>query len=113
VFVGNPDGFLADDSPLDPEALRASYGELPLGFELMRVHAYFTQWESVMLMVSETDVLADCPRRLARRFAPRLGLRLLDPPFPPFRFTVQAVRRAQAPDPGIDWLLDRLKQALA
>jgi DNA-binding transcriptional LysR family regulator len=112
VFVGNPDGLLADEAPLDREAMRAAYGDLP-GPDLIRAHAYFTQWESVMLLVAESDVLADCPRRLATRFADRLGLQVLEPPFPPFTFIVQAVRRADAPDPGIDWLVERLAAALA
>jgi DNA-binding transcriptional LysR family regulator len=110
VFIGNPDGLLADEASFDREAMRASYGELP-GPEVMRTHAYFTQWESAMLMVSESDVLADCPRRMARRFAGRLGLQIIDPPYEPFRFTVQAVRRAEAPDAGVDWLLERIAAA--
>jgi len=112
VFVGNPDGVLAEDGPFDREAMRATYGALP-GPELMRTHAYLTQWESVMLMVSESDVLADCPRRMARRFAERLGLQVIEPPYPPFRFTVQAVRRSEAPDAGVDWLVERVAEVLA
>ena len=112
VFVGNPDGVLADEASFDREAMRASYGDLPSP-DVMRTHAYFTEWESAMLMVSESDVLADCPRRLARRYADRLGLQVLDPPYPPFRFTVQAVRRAEAPDAGVEWLLDRISEAFS
>jgi DNA-binding transcriptional LysR family regulator len=110
VFVGNPDGVLAEDTPFDREAMRATYGEFP-GPDLVRTHAYFTLRESAMLMVSESDVLADCPRRLAERFANRLDLQVIDPPFAPFRFTVQAVRRAEAPDAGVDWLMDRIAAA--
>ncbi len=112
VFVGNPDGALSDDAPIDREAMDASYGQLP-GPEVIRTHAYVTQWETAMLIVSEGDVLADCPRRLAVRHADRLGLQVLDPPYPPFRFTVQAVRRADTEDAGVDWLLERLVQASA
>ena len=65
-----------------------------------------------MLIVSRGDILADCPRRLAERFADQLGLQVLDPPFPPFRFTVQVVCRADAHDPGLDWLLSRLDVAV-
>ena len=64
-----------------------------------------------MLMVCQTDILADCPRRLARRFADRLGLQVLDPPYPPFRFEVRWVRRAGSADPGVDWLLQRIAAA--
>ena len=58
-----------------------------------------------MLAVSGSDVLAECPRSLARRYAERLGLQVFDPPYPPFRFTVQAVRRAEGSDAGVDWLM--------
>src|SRR5262249_25957871 len=61
VFCGNPDG------TYDRKAMTAAYGDNP-GPELIRTHAYLAQWESVMLLVAETDVLADCPRRLAERF---------------------------------------------
>ena len=111
VFCGNPDGMLADDAAYDRKAMSASYGENP-NPALIRSHAYFAEWESIMLLVAETDVLADCPRRLANRFAARLGLQVLEPPYPPFKMPVQAVRRANAPDPGVDWLLEKIAAAL-
>jgi DNA-binding transcriptional LysR family regulator len=107
VFIGNPDGLLADDLSLDARAMSSNYGQLPSP-EAVRTHAYLIQWESVMLLVSESDVLAECPRRLARRYAQRLGLQILEPPFPPFRMTVQAVRRSNAPDAAVDWLMDKI-----
>jgi DNA-binding transcriptional LysR family regulator len=107
VFCGNPDGLLADEIPHDRKAMSATYGENPTP-DTIRTHAYFVQWESVMLLVAETDVLADCPRRLAQRFAERLGLQLLEPPYPPFRMPVQAVRRTDAPDSGVDWLMEKI-----
>jgi DNA-binding transcriptional LysR family regulator len=110
VLVGNPDGAFADEGPFDRESISATYGEMP-GPEVMRTHAYVTAWETAMLMVCATDILADCPRRLARRFADRLGLQILDPPYPPFRFEVRWVRRAGPADPGVDWLLQRIAAA--
>jgi DNA-binding transcriptional LysR family regulator len=112
VLVGNPDGLLADEVLIDREAMAVSYGELPEPGAL-RAHGYVTQWESAMMTVSETDAIADCPRRLARRFAGRLGLQVLDPPYAPFRYSVQAVRRAEVPDAGIDWLVARLQVSVA
>ena len=112
LFVGNPDGALADETAFDREVLSATYGALP-GPELVRTHGYVAQWETAMLTVSRSEVLADCPRRLATRFASRLGLQVLDPPFPPFRFTVQAVRRSEPADAGVDWLLGLLTAAVA
>ncbi|HEV2363907.1 MAG TPA: LysR substrate-binding domain-containing protein [Caulobacteraceae bacterium] len=112
VFVGNPDGAYADETPVDREAMNATYGELP-GPDLIRTHGYVSLWETAMLIVAATDVMADCPRRLAIRCAPRFGLEVLDRPFRPFRFTVQAVRRANAPDAGLDWLTAKLSEAVA
>ena len=112
VFVGNPDGMLSDEAPIDRQVMDVTYGELPTP-DLVRTHAYVTQRETAMLIVASTDVLADCPRRLALRYADTLGLQVLDPPFEPFRYTVQAVRRAEPADPGLDWLMDRLAEAVA
>ena len=111
VFVGNPDGALADETPVDREAMDATYGALP-GPDRVSTQAYVPEWESAVLIASGSDVLAECPRRLAIRLAERLGLQILDPPFRPFRFTMQAVRRADVADPGLDWLLSRLREAL-
>jgi len=112
LFVGAPDGALGDEPPIDREIMDATYGELP-GPDLIRTHGYVTQWETAMLVVSESDVLAECPRRLANRFAAKLGLQVLDPPTPPFRFKIQAVRRAEMDDPGVDWLLEKIAEAVA
>jgi DNA-binding transcriptional LysR family regulator len=111
VFVGDPDGALIDGPSVDREEMDATYGKLP-GPNLIRTHAYVALWETAMLIVARTDVMADCPRRLAVRYAAALGLQVLDPPFRPFRFTVQAVRRADLPDAGLDWLMAKLSAAV-
>jgi len=111
IFVGNPDGALADDTAIDREAMDATYGALPPA-GLIRTRAYVPQWETAMLIVSNSNVLADCPRRLAERYAARLGLQVLAPPFKPFRFAVQAVR-AEGRDQGVDWLMERIAEAVA
>ncbi|HEY2710448.1 MAG TPA: LysR family transcriptional regulator [Caulobacteraceae bacterium] len=112
IFCGNPDGALGHDPPLDRSAMDASYGELPVT-NLIRTHGYVPQWETVMLTVSRTDVLGECPLSLARRFAAPLGLQVLTSPFRPFNFTVQAVRRAEVKDAGVDWLLAKVRGAAA
>jgi LysR family transcriptional regulator, mexEF-oprN operon transcriptional activator len=112
LFVGIPDGALADEAPFDRESIDLTYGSIP-GPQEIWTQGYVTQWETAMLIVATTDVLADCPRRLAQRYAGRLGLQVLDPPFSPFRFTVQAVRRADVTDPGLDWLMARIADAVA
>ena len=111
LYVGNPEGAFADDPPIDRPAMDASYGELPVKPRI-RTHGYVAQWETAMLAVSGSDVLAECPRRLALRYADKLGLQVLDPPYPPFRFTVQAVRRAEHADAGVDWLMEKLADAV-
>ncbi len=111
LYVGNPDGALADETPIDRPTMDATYGELPVAPQI-RTHGYVAQWETAMLAVSGSDVLAECPRSLARRYAERLGLQVLDPPYPPFRFTVQAVRRADSNDAGVDWLMEKLAEAV-
>lgn len=109
VFVGNPDGALGEDAALDREAIDETYGSLPRP-ELVRTHAYVSQWETAMLIVASGDVLADCPRRLAERHAARLGLQVLAPPFEPFRYKIQAVCRPH-PDAGVTWLLAQIRAA--
>jgi DNA-binding transcriptional LysR family regulator len=111
LFVGNPDGALADEAPIDRPVMDATYGKLPVRPRI-RTHGYVAQWETAMLAVSGSDVLAECPRSLARRYAERLGLQVLDPPYPPFSFTVQAVRRAETTDAGVDWLMQKLADAV-
>jgi DNA-binding transcriptional LysR family regulator len=111
LFVGNPDGALSHDPPIDRPAMNATYGELPVNPQI-RTHGYVAQWETAMLAVSGSDVLAECPRSLAKRYAERLGLQVLDPPYPVFRFTVQAVRRADSEDAGVDWLMQKLAAAV-
>ena len=111
VFVGNPEGALSDEEPWDDEIMAATYGRLPEANERVRTHGYVTSWETAMLMVSSSNALVECPRRLARKYARKLGLQVLDPPYPKFRFRIEAARRS-ADDPGVDWLVERVKAAL-
>jgi len=112
VFVGWPDGAFSDQTPVDREAMRTTYGATPSP-DVIRTHAYVTSWETAMLMVAASDAMADCPRQLALRFATRFGLQVLPPPYAPYPMPVQAVRRVNAPDAGLDWLMDKLSAAVA
>ena len=112
VFVGNPDGALSDEEPIDRDVMDATYGPLPGPKDRISTQGYVSQWETAMLMAAGTDALVECPRRLANKYARRLSLQVLDPPYKPFRFTIQSVRR-RAEDPGVDWLMDRIRAALA
>jgi DNA-binding transcriptional LysR family regulator len=111
VFVGWPDGVFSDQIPVDREAMQATYGITP-GPDVIRTHAYVALWETAMLMVAASDAMADCPRRLAVRYAARFGVQVLDPPYQPYPMTVQAVRRAGVPDAGLDWLITKLLAAV-
>jgi DNA-binding transcriptional LysR family regulator len=69
------------------------------------------QWLTALLMAASTDGLVTCPRRLAERHAERLGLQVLDLPFRPDRIVVSVVRRSGVQDAGIDWFLERVREA--
>ncbi len=112
VWVYNPDGALSDEEPWDQELVEATYGGIPDSKFGVRTHGYVSQWETAMLMVANSNALVECPRRLAEKHARKLGLQVVQPPYPPFKFTIQAVRR-DVDDPGVDWLVERIRAALA
>lgn len=68
-------------------------------------------WVQALLLVASTDGIATCPRRLAERHAGKLGLRVIDLPFPPDRILVSVMRRSGVQDAGVDWFLDQVKAA--
>jgi DNA-binding transcriptional LysR family regulator len=70
------------------------------------------QWLTALVLCASTDGLVTCPRRLAERHAERLGLQVLDPPFEPDVITVSAMRRSGVSDAGVDWFLDRVREAV-
>lgn len=74
--------------------------------------ALVPRWLTALTMVSTSDAIATCPRRLAERMAGVLGLQIVDADFAGPRFDVSAVRRAGAADAGIDWLLAAIREAV-
>jgi DNA-binding transcriptional LysR family regulator len=64
-------------------------------------------------MAASTDGLVTCPRRLAERHAERLGLQVLDLPFPPDTISVSLMRRAGVADEGAEWFLRQVREAIA
>lgn len=74
--------------------------------------AVVPQWVTALLLAASSDGLVTCPRRLAERYADRLGLQVLDPPFEPLAVTIFVVRRTGAPDAGVDWLLGQVREAI-
>lgn len=111
VFVGHPSWSIVDEVVYDPAQVGEAYGTIP-DPELVKTFAYVSQWQTAMLMVSESDILADCPRRFAERFAKRFNLQVLDPPYDAKHFTVQAIRRSDVTDLGTDWLMERIGEAV-
>jgi DNA-binding transcriptional LysR family regulator len=69
------------------------------------------QWLTALILVASTDGIATVPRRLAERHARKLGLQVLDLPFPPDRFSLSVMRRAGVVDPGADWFLSEVRAA--
>jgi DNA-binding transcriptional LysR family regulator len=70
------------------------------------------QWLTALALAAATDGIVTCPRRLAERYAERLGLQVLSLPFPPDRITVSLVRRSGVRDEGVDWFLGQVRAAL-
>jgi DNA-binding transcriptional LysR family regulator len=70
------------------------------------------QWLTALAMAASTEGLVTCPRRLAERHAKRLGLQVLDMPFPPQTIDVSVMRRAGSSDLGVDWFLDQVRAAI-
>lgn len=76
-----------------------------------RVRASVPMFLTAFASVAGSDLVATVPTRLARRFAPTFGLRVLPPPLPIESFPVSLVRNASIrPDPGLSWLVGRVRQ---
>ncbi|WP_337187425.1 LysR family transcriptional regulator [Phenylobacterium sp.] len=69
------------------------------------------QWLNVLMLVAATDAIGTVPRRLAERHADRLGLQVVDTPFPPWAIAVSVMRRSGAADPGAAWFLEQVRAA--
>jgi DNA-binding transcriptional LysR family regulator len=111
VFVGNPDAAQSAE-PTERAILEETYGSLP-GPDVIWTHAYVSHWETAMLIIAQSDALADCPKSLALRHAGRLGLQVVTPPFEPFEFKIHAVHLASQVDRGRDWLIAKLTASIS
>lgn len=110
VVVGAADG-VSDETAYAPEALASAYGPMP-DASAMRILAYVPRWETAMSMVAASDAIAECPGRMADRYAEAFGLQILTPPYRVIRFPMQMVRRAGTADAGVDWLTAHLRRLL-
>ncbi|WP_293901259.1 LysR family transcriptional regulator [Phenylobacterium sp.] len=97
VFAWNPSE-TADPVKAAPELRIAHLASVP-------------GWLTALMLVASTDAIATCPRRLVERHAQKLGLQVVDLPFPPDRITVSVMRRTGVSDPGADWFLDQVRAA--
>lgn len=77
------------------------------------VRAVVPGWLTALNLVSTSDAIATCPRRLARRHAPTLGLRLLDLPGRPVPIEVSLLRRNDEPSPALGWLIEEARASAA
>lgn len=110
VFVGRPAGMhVSENAGARGRALQA-YGTIPSPDEVATV-AYVSQWETALLIASSTDLIAECPRRLAEQFAEPLGLQVLDAPFGSEMRMVKAVKREGSGGTPQDWLFDQVLAA--
>jgi DNA-binding transcriptional LysR family regulator len=75
-------------------------------------HALVPTWLSALLIVSSTDSIATCPRRLAECYARKLGLQILKTPFAMDDIRIYLARRAGASDQAIDWFHGQIKAAV-
>ncbi|MCL2428975.1 MAG: LysR substrate-binding domain-containing protein, partial [Alphaproteobacteria bacterium] len=79
-----------------------------------RIAASSPMFLSAFAAAAASDLIVTAPRRLATRFARSFGLRVLDLPFAAEPFLIDMVRsRASIGDPAMDWLVERLREAVA
>lgn len=100
IFAWNPSETAGDDSEDGAGGRVAMLAAVP-------------QWLTALLLVAASDGIATVPRKLAERHAERLGLQVLELPFPANTIAVSVMRRAGVADPGADWFLEQVRAAAA
>ncbi len=77
-----------------------------------RVVLALPSFVAALAFCAESDFIATLPRRLAERFARRLRLQCLPPPFRARPFTISAIRhRREAQNRQIGWAIDVLRKS--
>ena len=66
-------------------------------------------WTTALSIVSTSDAVATCPRRLAEHHAETLKLQVLDLPGKTTKIEVSLLRRNDEPPPAIRWLIDEIR----
>jgi DNA-binding transcriptional LysR family regulator len=70
------------------------------------------RWLTALVMVSDSDAIATCPMRLAKRQSKILGLQVIAAPYLQDRISVFVARRDAGRDPGIDWFEKQVRAAI-
>jgi DNA-binding transcriptional LysR family regulator len=96
---------ILDDRGAFDEALAVSGWRRTTGVTVQDTH-------SALAIVSQTDMAALVPRRLASAFAGQYGLKLFEPPYAAEPIALEALwRRDLSDSPALDWLRGRLRSA--
>lgn len=101
-------GHVFSGSPTEGDADEGERGEDVVG---IKWRAVAPRWLPALVMASQSDALVTCPRRLAERLAPVLGLQILKAPFVSNRISVSVARRVGETDEAVSWFLERVRAA--
>ena len=94
---------ILDDRGAFEEALAVSGGRRTIGLTVQDTH-------SALAIVSQSDMAALVPRRMARTFAAQYGLKLFEPPYASEPIAMEALwRRDLSDSPSLGWLRERLR----
>lgn len=77
----------------------------------MTIAAWVPGWLNALIAVSQSDLIATCPTRLAERHAKAFGLQVVRPAFLRNPIRVSLVRRAES-DEAQDWFFAELRRAV-
>lgn len=97
--------FATAESEIPLAETKADYGHLD-------VAAFVPQWLTALNVVSKSDAIATCPRRLADTASNSLRIRVLDCPYSFSPIPVEVARRSAGSDLGVEWLLDQIRQLI-
>ncbi len=94
---------ILDDRGAFEAALAVSGGRRTTGLTVQDTH-------SALAIVSQSDMAALVPRRMAKTFAAQYGLKLFEPPYASEPIAMEALwRRDLSDSPSLSWLRERLR----
>jgi DNA-binding transcriptional LysR family regulator len=111
------DGYVVDHG-LERLVTRSEVGLLQGALAARGLHRVIRMttphFPAALAVVSQSDMAAPLPRRLAAAFADQYRLRLFDPPYPSPPFDIMALwHRDHGDEPAIGWLRAVLREAAA